>query len=1002
MKNKLLALTLALLMLVTAFPAGAIGMVAVETADEISTTLEDASAVNATEANETDVDLLSTTESNVIYAENFDDEITSDTAINMTFDYMNWTADNVTLNHRVAEYNGGKAAYRNVTASGWGANALISSANLNKAGIYIFKLDVEIVPGESGTVPTTDFFIGTENLSSKTGEDSYLSKHTFNNDNRKKTVEFSFNLYRNASNKWEAEMLTGGREGETRTWTYTPDSFRTNFNVYSTPSAGMTFYYDNLSIEYIPPRTITYQGTDTIVTVTGTSYTIDTNVTLPDSGSSKFLGWSTTEGATEAMETVDLTKGDVVLYPVWEETVVESDPIKTTGDYAPGLNFLTGTTKAETFNGYTVTDYYGEAGAGFPADTTFISTNKPTRVTESSGNKYAEMAFSGGDWNTARISADALDTDFNRPAYLYYWTYSNRDLHPILRFWGTFGATQGTSNTLRDTSLPRKDTNGDWKIYESNSPAIVYGIDEWNKPNRAEIFWLGYQHSASSAILRWDNLVFVPYYKVTYTGTDTVKYFLSDDVSVNVATGEITGLPTSYAIDSSITLEAQNGYAFVGWSTIDGATEAMTEVALENEDIVLYPVYAQTKEYSFVSAEGDYTFYTVEATPETFTFPTAEDLGVAYEPRFSDGTGIYYSGMSYAGDATEFEVYNSYVIYAENFDDEITSDTAINMTFDYKNWTSTTLGLNHRVGEYNGGKAAYRTFTDFAADQWPGNAFASSLGLNQPGIYTFKLDIAVTGTSIPTTEIYFATENTNTTGNLEMVTLNSSNTTRSVEFSAKLYRNDNNLWEMEMLTGTYAGQTREFKYTPDSIRINYHNLGAMSNVTYHFDNFTIEYVPYAPTAVEKTSFRSGTPSGIRFASYVSDAQKNQASYYGYVVAAKASLGYESNLTLDGVTVTTDGKTFNGTNANGVKVVGAVAYNGDNIDRVFATNGSAFGNEYRGIYDTFFTGVLMGINPEDAVQTSTVFVARPFIKVGDTYYYGDCYEASYNSVVNAAE
>ena len=97
------------------------------------------------------------------------------------------------------------------------------------------------------------------------------------------------------------------------------------------------------------------------------------------------------------------------------------------------------------------------------------------------------------------------------------------------------------------------------------------------------------------------NMAVIPYYKITYknilpdgtTGADTVKFYLGTEEEkaniLNAASG-LTGLPTSYTVDTGLTLRAQ-GYRFLGWAVKEGG-RAVQKVSLRNEDVVLYPVWS--------------------------------------------------------------------------------------------------------------------------------------------------------------------------------------------------------------------------------------------------------------------------------------------------------------------------------------------------------------------------------------------------------------------------
>ena len=119
----------------------------------------------------------------------------------------------------------------------------------------------------------------------------------------------------------------------------------------------------------------------------------------------------------------------------------------------------------------------------------------------------------------------------------------------------------------------------------------------------------------------YDDLAFVPYYKITYAGTtETVEYVLFADESVK----DLSKLMTTYTIktDNLPADQVVNGVysKCIGWSTTEGATEPMTEVALANADIKLYPVWA---EGDFVTTEGTYM---LGKKGTTFTITAAEPV----------------------------------------------------------------------------------------------------------------------------------------------------------------------------------------------------------------------------------------------------------------------------------------------------------------------------------------------------------------------------------------
>ncbi|MBQ8759376.1 MAG: hypothetical protein IJZ20_06760, partial [Clostridia bacterium] len=164
-----------------------------------------------------------------------------------------------------------------------------------------------------------------------------------------------------------------------------------------------------------------------------------------------------------------------------------------------------------------------------------------------------------------------------------------------------------------------------WNNVPSSQKAA--GADKWysysktftasaTNSARGYMFWqqkMGVDGSASAwnYDVYYDNISFIPYYKVTYMNWDgsaahTAEWILRDG-SGNILT-EYT-LPNRNRI--AVPWQGEGVKKFVGWSTEGVNGEVATSVALAGEDIVLYPVYedaADVVEYSaIVSAKTNAT-----------------------------------------------------------------------------------------------------------------------------------------------------------------------------------------------------------------------------------------------------------------------------------------------------------------------------------------------------------------------------------------------------------
>lgn len=226
----------------------------------------------------------------------------------------------------------------------------------------------------------------------------------------------------------------------------------------------------------------------------------------------------------------------------------------------------------------------------------------------------------------------------------------------------------------------------------------------------------------------------------------------------------------------------------------------------------------------------------------------------------------------------------------------------------------------------------------------------------------------------------------------------------TVSFSMELYKKEDGTLYIQYSDNEGS---HEKAYTDEMLTnmMFYVHTGTATVATIWFDEISVEFTPYAPTTVDKVSYRTeSSNAGIRVAAYVNAKQKIACSEYGFIVARKTHLEtaaannggmYSDYLSLDGVTDEIGTKTTLAKNSHNVLLVAAAGYK-DNVDRVYTDDGSVFGNEYTGLSNGvwFYTGVLTGI--KTAEQKTEIYVARPYIKVNGMYYYGSIKEVSYSN------
>ncbi|MBQ8758630.1 MAG: InlB B-repeat-containing protein, partial [Clostridia bacterium] len=150
------------------------------------------------------------------------------------------------------------------------------------------------------------------------------------------------------------------------------------------------------------------------------------------------------------------------------------------------------------------------------------------------------------------------------------------------------------------------NNHGSWKTYKYDGLASTNATSNFSSVTKLGVVlcWNDYVEAYL------DNYLFIPFYKVTYTGIGD-EYFLYDE-NGNIA--------TSYTIDTAKSV-SEEGKTFLGWSTDKYTTEPMTEVTLCNEDVVLYPVWQidDAVEYDLAVSGEDSIVLSAEEKTYTYT-----------------------------------------------------------------------------------------------------------------------------------------------------------------------------------------------------------------------------------------------------------------------------------------------------------------------------------------------------------------------------------------------
>ncbi len=387
-------------------------------------------------------------------------------------------------------------------------------------------------------------------------------------------------------------------------------------------------------------------------------------------------------GAVSLSLCLALSVGTAALETV--ETTIQNPPpqaVLTAETVTPGLNIFTGTVEAENFentetwvinnasndglyyssstwNSTYGTKIYMRGGftSGSQANIVPSTHSKLSGVTDTDGRSLV-FAHWANPLPQDALAINVKVPEYPRTYYIGFDVYSdapaNGDtgskLHILDGWTGTTEVTD-IAGLKSDDKTWKKDIGASIKVTQDQGIYLAWTLNtKLDKTQR----------------IYFDNLLCVPYYKITYQGTEvTTEEFLFDKTVTPWV------LATSYPIKTD-NYPTADGKICIGWSTEENATEAMTSVALENADITLYPVWKEaskaptmlkrnqiknegamrfisiidlavaydenTEEYGFLAALES----TLAGTELTLDSTVAKVQGVAYNKE--KGINIYYT-----------------------------------------------------------------------------------------------------------------------------------------------------------------------------------------------------------------------------------------------------------------------------------------------------------------------------------------------------------------------
>ncbi len=747
----------------------------------------------------------------------------------------------------------------------------------------------------------------------------------------------------------------------------------------------------------------------------------------------------------------------------------------------PGLNILTGTTEPFGFEVETKDALSGLFEAGLAnweltADPVDGSKGKTLRQAKA-WSALVSTPFAGNTYEAERPFEWAVDAlGANKPsANALLILYANA-LTPQSAIKVRPSFEVGSWQRLTGEIVISRDTSGydpTYYAFFGNFKGLCIGLDSASDPGEYD----------SSCYLYIDNYSIIPYYRVTYYGADgnvdSSAYFLRDSEGT---------VMTSFTPDYAPIFNIEGGKyrRCLGWSTEPNATEAQTSFALNNEDLVLYPVLGE--EFEPLNCTANVLRAAANDKKETATITVSEGYTVAdwqIDTGYSDAlvtvsedkrtvtveptgyAGVVTVKATMGGELAGTELEKVIRLYGGTeykpglnlitgttaaFDFENITQDDLNRAFADTNWTTgwtytddplnngghaarqigswgffqtTGLGDDRRddvdrpfywttdvlatgnpdifaiPGNYSGGHIGWFSGT---AGKWVANGkkiVMSQLATKPDGAWINKVRFRKIGTvlgeatGVMGDSKYYYVDNVKIIPGYKITYIAADSTETVVYVDGKSTEYTPDLTLLGSAAYTVEGSTEVYT-TATAIPLAYKDIVIKA------------FTPEEPNTSDKNSIRvSAKGTGIRFAGFVSAVMHNAASEYGFLVT-RADNGIDEAtadeyLVLPNAFGDTESVNFSGTTDNevGIKFVGGRNYiKGGALNKTVLTDDGETPFGSYGKPGWYFTAVMVGLDKPYtsrgvtyATRYRVPIVARSYVKIGDTYYYGESKMAS---------
>lgn len=247
----------------------------------------------------------------------------------------------------------------------------------------------------------------------------------------------------------------------------------------------------------------------------------------------------------------------------------------------PGLDITTGTEKAFDFE-----NIFSDANSGMMSANGNIFVSSGVAIADSPDGNGKVLAYNWANANFFTTYHGGLLTE-KRPFNVSYKYYLKADasVNALNVIVNTGMPYQVPGTTYPDTTIYCKaglDTTKNKWISENVKVEVT---DDFKNLYKFGLYYNATNPNGTTAVYV-DDFGVMPYYAAKYHADTTLTVYFLLDNDGNVLTEYTPVLPSGAA------LTVPDGKVLAGWTTVNGGTEAMKTIALNNADIDLYPVFA--------------------------------------------------------------------------------------------------------------------------------------------------------------------------------------------------------------------------------------------------------------------------------------------------------------------------------------------------------------------------------------------------------------------------